>query len=159
MKLKCCTLLVFFFCLSLVSPSSVPAQRSKQIKVYLVALNDNGKTGKKIGCDDSLVAVTRSIRRTAAPLKAAIQELLATPQLSGGDPQLQNFWLGRNLKLRSASIRNRTATIHFSGEVSVAGICDIPRIEAQIEETARQFPNVKRVKVFIGRQTLRDAIR
>jgi len=72
---------------------------------------------------------------------------------------LQNFWKGRDLKVKSVSIRRGTATIHISGEVFVAGICDQPRIESQIEETARQFPNVKRVKVFIGKRTLADAIR
>jgi spore germination protein GerM len=131
----------------------------QMIKVYLVALGDGGKAGKKIGCDDSLVPVSRTIKRTSAPLMAALRELLLTPQHSGGTPDLENFWKGRDLKVRSATIRNHTATIHISGEVFVAGVCDEPRIESQIEETARQFPNVKKVKVFIGKRTLADAIR
>ena len=141
------------------NPTSVLAQHSREVKVYLVALNDNGKTGKKIGCDDSLVPVTRTIKATASPLKAALQELLSTPPETGNNPTLQNFWKGRNLKVRSVSIRKFTATIHISGEVYVADICDKPRIESQIEETARQFPNVKKVKVFVGKRTLADAIR
>ena len=122
-------------------------------------VGDNGRTGRKIGCEDTLVPVTRTIRKTTAPLTSALTELLVTPQHPAENPKLENFWKGRNLRVRSVAIRNNTATINLSGEVFVAGICDIPRIEAQIEETARQFPNVKRVKVFIGRQTLRDAIR
>jgi len=51
------------------------------------------------------------------------------------------------------------STIRLSGELSVAGVCDEPRIESQIDATARQFPTVKRVKVFIGNQTLAAAIR
>ncbi len=136
-----------------------PAKNAMSVKVYLVALGDNGKTGKKIGCEDSLVPVTRSIMKTATPLKAALSQLLATPQHPAANPKLENFWKGRDLKVRSVAIRNSTATIHISGEVFVAGICDIPRIESQIEETARQFSNVKRVRVFIGRRTLQDAIR
>ncbi|HWN10749.1 MAG TPA: GerMN domain-containing protein [Pyrinomonadaceae bacterium] len=151
--------LVSFLSFLLLGAGSVLAQRRQQIKVYLVALDDNGKAGKKIGCDDSLVPVIRSIRRTAAPLRATLQELLSTPAESGDNPKLQNFWKGNDLKLSSVSIRNRTATIRFSGELTTAGICDIPRIESQIEETARQFPTVRRVKVFIGQQILRDAIR
>lgn len=135
------------------------AERSVGVKVYLVAVGDDGKTGKKIGCGDSLVSVTRTIKKTVAPLKATLQELLSTPPETGENPKLQNFWKGRNLRVRSVSISNHTATIHILGEVFVAGICDQPRIESQIEETARQFPSVKRVKVFIGRRTLRDAIR
>jgi sporulation and spore germination protein/uncharacterized protein DUF3828 len=135
------------------------SQNTQSIKIYLVAVGDDGKSGKKIGCGDSLVAVTRNIKKTAAPLTAAIRELLQTPQHPDGSPNLENFWKGRNLKVRSVSIVNRTATIRLSGSVSVAGVCDEPRIESQIDATALQFPTVKRVKVFIGKQTLAAAIR
>jgi len=137
------------------------SQNGQLIKIYLVAVGDDGKTGKKIGCGDSLIAVTRTVKKTAAPLTAAIRELLQTPQHPGvdGSPNLENFWKGRNLKVRSVSIVNRTATIRLSGALSVAGVCDEPRIESQIDATARQFPTVKRVKVFIGKQTLAAAIR
>lgn len=132
---------------------------TEAIKVYLVAVGDDGKTGKKIGCGDSLVPVTRTIKKTGAPLTAALEELLLTPQHSDGTPKLENFWQGRKLKVQSVAIRNNTATVHIAGEVFVAGVCDEPRITSQIEETARQFPNVKKVKVFIGKRTLAQAIR
>ena len=135
------------------------AQNTQSIKIYLVAVGDDGKTGQKFGCGDSLIAVTRTVKKTAAPLTAAVRELLQTPQHPDGSPNLENFWKGRNLKLRSVSIVNRTATIRLSGSVLVAGVCDEPRIESQIDATARQFPTVKRVKVFIGKQTLAAAIR
>jgi Sporulation and spore germination len=159
MLIRICIVLIFISTLSILNPGAAVSQRRQQIKVYLVAVGDNGQAGKKIGCEDSLVAVTRSIRKTAAPLKAALEELLSTPPETGDNPKLQNFWKGRNLKVRSVSIRKFTATIHISGEVFVAGVCDQPRIESQIEETARQFPTVKRVKVFIGKRTMADAIR
>jgi hypothetical protein len=135
------------------------AEGTQAIKIYLVALGDDGQTGKKIGCGDSLVPVTRTIKKTVAPLTAALRELLLTPQRSDETPGLENFWKGRGLNVKSVSLRNSTATIHLSGEVFVAGVCDLPRIESQIEATAQQFPNVKRVKVFIGKRTLADAIR
>ena len=134
------------------------AEKSQTIKIYLVAVGDDGKRGKKIGCGDSLVSVTRPIKKTAAPLAAAIRELLTTPEHSG-TPALENFWKGRNLQVRSVTITNRTAIIRLTGEVFVAGVCDEPRIEGQIEETAQQFPSVKSVRVFIGNRSLRDAIR
>jgi hypothetical protein len=129
------------------------------IQIYLVAVGDDGNTGKKIGCGDSLIPVTRTIKKTAAPLTPALQELLSMPQHPNDNPKLENFWKGRNLKIQSVSIRGNTATIHISGAVFVAGACDIPRIESQIEETAQQFPNVKKVNVFIGKRTLADALR
>lgn len=130
------------------------------MKVYLVALDDNGKNGKKIGCDDSLIPVTRTIKANAMSLKAALQELLATPQNSGESPQLNNYWRGEHLRVRSASIRKGIATIHISGNGPlIAGVCDAPRIESQIVETARQFPSVKKVKVFVNNRTLAQVIR
>lgn len=135
------------------------AESGQAIKVYLVAVGDDGRSGKKIGCGDSLVAVTRTIKKTTAPLTAALSELLSTPSQSDATPALENFWKGRNLTVQSVSISNGTATIRLSGEVFVAGICDEPRIQSQIEATARQFPTVKRVKVFMGKRTLADAIR
>jgi ABC-type uncharacterized transport system substrate-binding protein len=43
--------------------------------------------------------------------------------------------------------------------VRVAGICDEPRITEQIEATAKQFPTVKTVRVFINGIPLKEAIR
>ncbi len=139
--------------------SSEASQPTRKVKVYLVAVGDNGKRGKKTGCDDSIVPVIRRISATGAPLRAALQELLTIPPEPVDNPGLQNFWKGRNLTLKSVSIQKQTATILITGEVFVAGICDEPRIVGQIEETARQFPNVKNVKVFIGNRSLAEAIR
>jgi hypothetical protein len=120
----------------------------REVKVFLVRLGDSGKTGIKFGCDDGLVPVMRAINPKGDPLKAAIQELLAIPQ----DYQhgLRNYWVGRNLKLRSVRLHKGTATIKISGEVFVAGICDEPRIEEQIKATALQFLPVKRIKVLMN---------
>lgn len=139
--------------------SDQTGERSQTVKIYLVALGDDGKTGKKIGCGDSLISVNHSIAKTAAPLTAAVRELLATPEHADGTPQLENFWKGRQLRVQSVALRSGTATIRITGELAVAGICDEPRIESQIEATAKQFSTVKRVKVFVNNRTLRDAIR
>lgn len=140
------------------SGTTPTAATTQQIKVYLVAVNDKGKKGKKIGCDDSLVAVTRTIPSTQAPLKAALEELLSIPHEY--NKELGNYWWGKDLKLKSVSITDGVATIKISGEGPyVAGICDEPRITEQIEETAKQFPTVKKVEVFVNGKPLKEAIR
>jgi spore germination protein GerM len=138
--------------------TSTPGAMTEAVKVYLVAVNDKGKKGKKIGCDDSLIPITRKIKPTDSPLKAAIEELLAIPHEYS--KELGNYWWGKNLKLKSVSITDGVATIQISGEGPfVAGVCDEPRITEQIEETAKQFPTVKSVKVFVNDRTLKEAIR
>lgn len=145
-----------------VFPQAVPASaapQGREVKVYLVALEDDGRSGQKIGCGDSLVAVTRRVGPRRVTLKAAVQELLLIPHEY--DARLKNFWRGRNLRVRSVSLsRGGVATIHIAGAgPQVAGVCDQPRIESQIEMTAKQFPNVRRVRVFVNGRTLASALR
>lgn len=130
-----------------------------EVKIYLVALGDNGKMGKKIGCEDSLVPVTRKVTATGAPLKAALLELFADrqPDKKEIDLNLGNYW--RGMRLKSVSVKNGTAIIHLKGEEPrVAGICDVPRIKGQIIETAMQFSTVKRVKVFIDGKPMEEVV-
>jgi hypothetical protein len=135
---------------------AVPAA-GREVKVYLVALDDKGKRGRRIGCDDSLVPVTRTVAATGAPLKAAVEELLAVPrEYEGG---LGNYWAGEDLRVQSAVIGAGVATIRIRGRLPVAGVCDEPRIEEQIKATARQFRGVRSVRVFLNGQRLSDAIR
>jgi hypothetical protein len=129
----------------------------REVKVYLVALDDNGRRGRKIGCNDSLVPVTRNVSADAVPLKAAVEELLAIPrQYEGG---LGNYWVGENLSVQSVVLRAGVATIRIRGNVYIAGVCDAPRIEGQIRETARQFRGVRSVRVFVNGRSLADALR
>ena len=133
---------------------------TREIKVYLVANDDDGKMGRKIGCGDSLVPVKRTIKATGSLLKAAIEELLAIPQeYTDEGKQLENYWRGTNLQVKSVKISAGVATVLITGELSVAGVCDEPRIESQIEETARQFPSVKKLRVFVNGRALKEAIR
>lgn len=135
------------------------AAKTTRVKVYLVALGDNGKRGRKIGCEDSLVAVRRNIEPTNAPLKAALDELMSMPaEHNEGGRELGNYWKGENLKVESVLLKKGTATIRITGTLTVAGICDQPRITEQIEATARQFPTVKRVRVFVNGTPLKEAI-
>jgi hypothetical protein len=143
--------------LSLESWEPAPATSGREVKVYLVALDDNGRRGRKIGCNDSLVPVTRTVSADAVPLKAAVEELLNVPrEYEGG---LGNYWFGENLRVQSATVRAGVATIRISGNVYIAGVCDAPRIEGQIRETARQFRGVRSVKVFVGGRRLADVLR
>lgn len=130
---------------------------TREVKVYLVAVGDVGKRGRKIGCEDSLVPVTRTVAADVEPLRAAVSELLSVPhEYEGG---LGNYWFGENLKVSRVSLARGTATIRITGKLYVAGVCDEPRIEEQINETARQFPGVRRVRVFVNGRALARVIR
>jgi spore germination protein GerM len=126
------------------------AAETREVKLFLIALDDAGRLGKKIGCGDSVVAVTRELRSTRTPLRDAIEELLRIPRTYGSDPELYNVFYQSELRLVSVSVRRGIARLSFAGRLVTGGVCDGPRVQAQIEETALQFPTVKKVRVFIN---------
>lgn len=130
------------------------------VKVFYIALNDDGSNGKAIGCGDSVVGLDREIPATTTPLAAALSLLLsdkkqvATSTL--GD--LTNALYQSSLKIDSISLANGVADIRLKGTVKLGGECDNPRFEAQLEETAMQFKSVTEADFYINGKPLKDAI-
>ena len=128
----------------------------REVKVFLIAIDDGGKAGRKVGCNDSVVAVRRAVPRASAPLRAALEELLRQPAQGGPGRQMHNALHQPKLKLGRVFVRRGEAVIHLNGLLVTGGTCDAPRVEAQLEETARQFPSVRRVKVYVNGTPLAD---
>jgi hypothetical protein len=133
-------------------------------KLFMVAMEDQGKTGKAIGCDDSIVGVG-SINTTVSPaadvqtkLTAAYKELLADKLPEYGQSGLQNSLSRSNLKLDSVTINSGKATVKLSGQFSLDGVCDNPRVEAQLQEVALQFAEIKELEIYINDKLLKDAL-
>jgi hypothetical protein len=40
----------------------------------------------------------------------------------------------------------------------MGGECDTPRVQAQLEQTVRQFPNVTEVNIFINGKPIADVL-
>lgn len=139
------------------SPATSNTTNSK-INIYMIAENDGGKSGKLIGCGDSVVAAVREIKPTEAVLTAAYQELLSQKSRAYGESGLVNSLSESNLTLESASVKDGKATINLTGNIIVAGVCDNPRIEAQLNETALQFPTVQQVEIFVSGKNLKDIL-
>jgi len=112
-------------------------------------LEDGGRSGQKIGCDDSLVAVERMIPRTDTPLRAAIAELVSVRDTSYGQSGLYNALARSRLTAERVTLTDGVAEIRLAGAITLGGACDAPRVDAQIRQTALQFPAVKRVDVYI----------
>ncbi len=120
------------------------------VKIYLVAINDNGVSGPKIGCNDSLVAVDRPIPQTNAPLTAALNQLLSLHERDYGQSGLVNALYQSNLQIQSVAIVNGLATIKLTGQLQSGGVCDDPRIINQLDYTARQFPTVRSTAIYVN---------
>ena len=145
------------------SPTAAPSETpslagGKQVKVFLIAIDDNGKAGKKIGCGDSVVAVTRPISATPGVLRAALESLFAIQEPYYGQSGLYNALAQSDLHVAGIAIANGVATIRLTGTLKMGGECDAPRVEAQLTETALQFSTVKVASIFVNGRPLKDVL-
>jgi hypothetical protein len=125
--------------------------------IYLIALESKGD--EVIGCGDSLIPVEITLQNQVQPVKDALSQLLALHDQYYGDSGLYNSLYQSNLTVDSVMIDSSgAATVNLSGELMLGGVCDVPRVEAQLERTATQFSNVPSVTFYLNGQLLKDAL-
>lgn len=129
-----------------------------KVKIYLIAIDDNGTSGKAIGCGDSVIGVDRTVTATAAPLRVAYEQLLSLHDRDYGESGLMNALYNSNLTIDSVAVANKVATVKLKGTLSSGGTCDDPRIIAQLEQTALQFSTVTSVQVYVNNKKIQDAL-
>lgn len=125
---------------------------SNKVAVKIATLSsddyDGAITGEKRGCD-IVRMIYRYIEPTPAILNATMKELFAYDQdfdyLPGNFISKQT-----KLKFEKATLENGLAKIYLTGEVVYGGVCDDPRLEIQIKETAKQFETVKDVEIYLN---------
>lgn len=134
--------------------TSTPGEQT--IKIFLIALEDNGQSGTQVGCSDSVIPVTVTIPQTQGVLRAALEKLFSAKQQFYGESGLYNALYQSDLEISSIAIEQGKATIRLTGSIMLGGACDAPRVQAQIEQTALQFSTVSEVAVFINDVPLTD---
>lgn len=110
-----------------------------------------------LGCDDLLVNVERAIPPTDQPLRAALNLLLTLPGDEAGEG-LYNVFEASDLEIEEARVAEGRAIIGLTGTLSPGGVCDLPRIEAQLREVALQFEGVDEVEVTINGEPLEEVL-
>ena len=128
------------------------------VQIYLIAIGDNGQSGPAVGCGDSAVAVQVEITPTLGVLRAAMESLLSIKDQNYGQSGLYNALYQSDLKVDSVKIENGKATVNLTGTLQLGGECDNPRVQAQLEQTVRQFPTITDVAIFINGQPLADVL-
>ncbi len=118
--------------------------------LYLIALGDAGQSGQEVGCQDSVIPVEVEIEPTAAPLTAALETLLGLDERFFGETGLYNALHRTELAVDSVDIADGVATIDLTGDFPIGGVCDGPRVQAQLEETALQYDSVDEVQIFVN---------
>lgn len=142
----------------LIIPSAGQPGPFDRVDIHLIALEDGGQSGPEVGCGDSVVGVEAAVTPTHAPLKAALDKLLSIKDQHYGQSGLYNALYQSNLTVDDVQIADRDATVRLSGTITVGGTCDVPRIKAQLEQTALQFSTVDTVSIYVNGILLEDSL-
>jgi hypothetical protein len=126
--------------------------------IYLIAIGDDGQSGPLVGCQDSAVPVVVEIEPTAAPMTAAIQRLLADKRQYYGQSGLYNVFYQSGLQLEGVKVVSGQATINLSGSLTLGGVCDDPRVMAQLQQTALQYSTVTSAVIYLNGQPLESIL-
>ncbi|MGM7776731.1 GerMN domain-containing protein [Arthrobacter sp. KNU-44] len=139
-------------------PSPLPtAGESTGTTVYFVAIGDGGSRGVRFGCDDSLVAVHVAAPPGSDPLTVAMGQLLA-PDGTASRAGLYNALSGSALRYVSGYLDGTTAVVNLSGSLRPGGVCDHPRVETQLAQTAVAATGASQAAIYIDGNTLADVL-
>lgn len=139
------------------TPTSPPIQLS-EVTIYFVAVGDDGASGPKIGCGDSLVAVRQPIEPTSGVIRAALNKLFSYKEQDIGQSGLYNALWQSDLEIDSAEVKDGVATIYLTGQTMMGGECDIPRYKGQIEQTILAQPGVKDAVIYLNGKPIDEAL-
>ena len=141
-----------------IPPSPTVTAAQQVVQIFLIALDDQGVSGKLVGCGDSAVPVVVNIPPTQGVLREALAHLLSLKDQFYGQSGLYNALYQSNLSLEDVRIENGQAIIQLSGQLRLGGVCDNPRVEAQLVETALQFATVKNVVISVNGRPLKEVL-
>jgi hypothetical protein len=137
-------------------PTSTPVRvqptrgATTRVKLFFIVLEDNGRSGKPVGCGDSVVFRERDIPRTESPLRDALTLLFSAKQQYYGTSRLYNALYQSNLQVEGISNHDGVFRVELTGRLVLTGVCEDARIKAQIMETIMQFSTVRQANVFVN---------
>ncbi|MEI8132634.1 MAG: hypothetical protein WCG34_09380 [Leptolinea sp.] len=117
-----------------VKPSESPTPSGFTANIYLIALEDNGKSGPVVGCGDSLIAVKTQVKDA----RAVLQLLLENHNQRYGQSGLYNALHQSDLKIDRFETNDGNIEVDLTGHLVLGGVCDNPRVSDQLEATIRQ---------------------
>jgi spore germination protein GerM len=122
-------------------PQDVPYDPNNQMSVKLYLFNS--KKVRNADCFEGIEEVPMSITKRPSMLRASLEELIRYPEIQRG---YSNFTT--NISLQDVKIENGNALIYISG--AIGDDCNRNRVILQLGRTARQFPSVKNVRIFLN---------
>lgn len=136
-----------------------PTATLQTVTAYFVMLDDGGSNGVRFGCNDSLVGLARTVPGNDGELPAAVRALLEAPAGVARPDDVYNALDGSDLTYLAGSFDGTTVTVYLSGTLRPGGVCDLPRVEAQLTQTAVTAAGAIRADVYVNGLPLAEALR
>lgn len=130
----------------------------RPIILYYIAVSDNGQNGQSIGCDDSAVPVVVDQVETDDIVKTTFERLLSDKDRDYDSSALYNALYNSDLSFVNSEKNDNSVTVNLSGDFNLGGVCDAPRVQAQLELTAMTAANVEKVEIFVDSEPLSDVL-
>ena len=128
----------------------------QEVTIYLVAIEDNGQSGKKIGCDDSLVPIVIASESILESPWNALETLLRIEADVVSELGLYNALDQSNLDLVKFETKDNSVKVYLEGEMMLGGVCDNPRVEEQLYATILQDDQFDQIEIYINGELLED---
>jgi len=127
---------------------------TERAPVFLIALEDGGVDGRRVGCGDSAVPVEVTLLRRGPALEGALAALIAMKETYDTRSGFYNALHGSNLEIGRIEHLGAEVRVHLKGYLEIGDKCDGPRVLAQLNGTALQFPDVQRARFFLEGESL-----
>jgi Sporulation and spore germination len=139
-------------------PPPEPAATAARVRVFLIAPQDGGRSGRKVACGDSAVPVEVTLPRPAPALEGALRALLAMGDRYDRGSGLLNPLYASRLELAGMERHGAQLEVRLTGYVERGDACDNSRMFAQLTETALQFRGISSAQFEIDGQPLRELL-
>jgi hypothetical protein len=129
-----------------------------RVYIFLIAPHDGGRAGRAAGCGDSAVPVEVTLPAPAPALEGALGALLAGSQRIDSPSGLYHPLYASALRLAGIDRAGGEARVRLAGYLELGDACEGRRILAQLDETARQFADVRRATFTVDGRPLAELL-
>jgi len=143
-----------------------PVDFTEPDKMRLDKMKEDWRTGRRVGCGDSIAFIEKEIEPTTQPLNAIYRKLFKGDEIVAGTEYHNPItyhtkertigrgedlppWIVRPLQFDRAVIKGDVAIVYLTGDYASVGTCEPPRVEAVLKFAAKQYPWINEVKIYI----------
>jgi sporulation and spore germination protein len=141
-----------------VPPTLLAGAKVERVRVFLIARQDGGAKGRRVGCGDSAVPVEMELPEPRPALAGALAALLELRSKYHPASGFYDALYASPLQLAGIERHGPRAEVRLSGYLALDGECDGARALAQLTETARQFSDVRQVRFLLEGRPLAELL-